>query len=114
MPQFPVPARPSTAAEAVEQQVITIIHQHVEVITITIVTIIPRTGFSIGFPGRIVAVPFVMIGGLLSPLVISGRITIAGLSLSASAVTGLAIHTGATTGTGGTPTAGTAVTHRNM
>jgi len=108
-PQSPVPAQSLTAAEAVERQVITIIHQHAEVITIIIVTIIPRTGFSTGLPGRIAAVPFATTGGLLSPLVISGRTTIAGLSSSVSAVTGPATHTGATTGMAGTPTAGTAI-----
>ena len=77
-------------------------------------TIIPRTGYSTGFPGRIVAGPSATTGGLLLPLAISGRTTIAGSSLSVSAVTGPVIHTGATTGTDGTPTAGTAIIHRNM
>ena len=86
-----------------------IIQLRAEVITITIATIIPRTGFSTGFPGRIVAGPYAMTGGLLSHLVISGLTTIAGSSLSVSAVTGPVIHTGAITGTGGTPTAGTAI-----
>jgi hypothetical protein len=114
MPQSPEPTRPSTAAGAVERQVITIIHQRAEVITITIATIIPRTGYFTGFPGRIAAGPYATTGGRISPLGISGRTTIAGLSLSASADTGPATHTGATTGTDGTPTAGTAAIHRNM
>ena len=112
MLQSPVPARTPTAAESADWQVITNIQSRVEAITITIVTIIPRTGFSIGFPGRIVAVPSAMTGGLLSPLVTSGHTTTAGSSSSVSAVTGRAIHTGATTGTDGTPTAGMAAIRR--
>jgi hypothetical protein len=91
-----------------------IIHPHAEVITITIATIIPRTGFSTGFPGRTVAVPSAMAGGLHLHSVTSGRTTIAGSSLSASAVTGPAIPTGDITGTDGTLSAGTVVIPRNM
>jgi hypothetical protein len=107
-PQSPVPARQPTAAESVELQVITIIHQHVEAITITIVTIILPTGYFTGFPGRTVAVPFAMAGALHLHSATSGRTITADLSSSASAVTGPAIHTGVTTGMDGTPIAGTA------
>ena len=97
------------AAEAVERRIIMIIHPRAEVITIIIATIIRLTGFSTGFPGRIVAVPYATTGALPSVSVTSGRTTTADLSSSVSAVTGPAIHTVATTGTDGTPTAGTAV-----
>ena len=77
-------------------------------------TIIRHTVYSSEFYGRIAAIPSATTGGLLSPLVISGRTIIADSSLSASAVTGHAIHTGVITGTDGIPTAGTAIIHRNM
>ena len=91
-----------------------IIHPHAKVITITIATIIHRTGFSTGFHGRTAAVPSAMAGGLLSHSVTSGRTIIEDLSSSASAVTGPAIPTGGITGMGGTLSAGMAVFPRNM
>lgn len=102
------------AAGAIERHIITIIRIRGEVITITIATIILRTGFSTGFHGPIAAGQYATTGGHLSHSVISGLTTIAGSSLSVSAVTGPAIHTGAITGTGGTPTAGMAITPRIM
>ena len=91
-----------------------IIHLRAEVITIIIMTIIPHTGYFTGFPGRTAANPFATTGGLLSLSVTSGRTTTAGSSSSASAVTGPVIHTGATTGMDGTPSAGMVVIRRNI
>ena len=114
MPQSPDPARARTEVASVDRQAITIINLRAEAFTITIATIIRPTGYSTGFPGRIVAVPSATIGALLSHSVTFGLTTTADLSSSVSAVTGHAIHTGATTGTDGIPTAGTAIIPRNM
>ena len=102
------------AAGAAELQVITIIHQRAEVITIIIATIILRTGFSTGFHGRIAAGQYATTGGLLLLSVTSGPTTIEGSYSSVLAVTGPVIHTGAITGTDGTPIAGTAAIRRIM
>ena len=112
MPQSPDPVQPRIAAASVERQVIMTIHPRAEAFTITIVTIILRTGYSTGFPGRIVAVPSATTGALHLHSATSGLTTIADLSSSVSAVTGRAIPTGDTTGTDGIPTAGTAIIPR--
>jgi hypothetical protein len=109
-----MPQRSPTAVEVAGLLFITIIHQRAEVITITIVTIIPHIVSFTGFPGRIAATPYVTIGGHLSHTVISGRTIIEGLSSSVSAVTGPATHTGVTIGMDGTHFAGMVIIHRNM
>ena len=114
MPQSPDPARSRTEVASVDRQAITIIHLRAEAFTIIIATIIRPTGYSTGFPGRIVAIPSATSGALLSQLVTSGLTIIADLSLSVLAVTGPTITTGVTTGTDGILTAGTAIIPRNM
>jgi len=113
MLEYPDPARRLTTVASAEQQVITTIHSRAEAITIIIVTIILLTVFFTGFPGRIAVVLSAMTGALLSHSVTSGRTIIADSYLSVSAATGLATHTGATTGMAGILTAGTVIIRRN-
>ena len=106
--------QPRSAAASIEKQVITTIHPRAGAFITIIVTIILLTGFSTGFPGRIVAVQFATTGALLSHLAISGRTTTVNSSSSASAATGPATATGATTGMDGIPTTGMGIVPRNI
>jgi len=112
--QSPTPAQSPTAVEAPGRRIITNIHQHAEVITITITTIILRIGSFTGFPGRIAGIPYVTTGGRISPTAISGRTITAGLFSSVSADTGLLIDIDVITGIVGSHIAGMAIIPRNM
>ena len=114
MLQSPVPVRSPTAVEVAGLRFITITHQLAEVITITIAIVILHIDSFTGFPGRIAAILYVMTGDHISHTVTSGRTITAGLSSSASAVTGLATHTGVIIGMDGTHLAGMVITLRNM
>ena len=77
-------------------------------------TITLRTGYSTGYPGRIVVVPFATPGAPAIHSAFSGRFTTANLSSLALAVTGPVIHIDVTTGTDAIPIDGMGIVPQNM
>jgi hypothetical protein len=114
-PHHPIRAQPWAVAASIESSIaIANIHILAEASITTIVTTTLRTGYSTGYPGRIVVVPFVTPGALAIHSAFSGRITTASLSSLALAVTGPVIHTDVTTGMDAIPTDGMGIVPRDM